>query len=157
MLNQILPTPFAQFVEFMAGGANRQRAAAIAIVASRAPSPMEAGATLRVDNSINRSRAQSNWTSNFSAVEFFAGMGPPANTRSHKPTRYATMLGWLKKKIMKWWVLSQIVEVETVQMNRTAFDFFAQAAIRQRMVQAGYKYVGNPGKADAAHAGSYRP
>lgn len=67
------------------------------------------------------------------------------------------MLRWLKKKIMKWWVLSQIVEEETVKMNRTAFDFFAQAAIRQRMGQAGYRYVGNPGKADAAHSGSYRP
>ena len=67
------------------------------------------------------------------------------------------MLNWIKKKLNKKAILSEIVTHETTNKNRTAYDFGAHASIRERMERAGYVYVGSSGGADATDPKAYRP
>lgn len=67
------------------------------------------------------------------------------------------MFIWLKKKFYKASVLLEITNSETTHKHREPYDFWAQESIRERMKQAGYTYIGNPGKADATNPKSYKP
>lgn len=63
---------------------------------------------------------------------------------------------WLKRVRNKESTLQVIATEETTNKNRTAHDSFAQHGIRDRMERLGYKYIGNPGKADAANSEAYK-
>lgn len=67
------------------------------------------------------------------------------------------MLDWLKKKLQKSSVLARIAEGETAHKHRDAYDSAAQHAIRDRMAEKGYRYVGKGGAPDATNPNSYRP